>query len=118
MIFDSYRVANLILHGILPGPKEQDTDQVQRFARIWVNELLRLWETGFIVSTAKYPQGRIIRVILVCVICDKPAAHKLGGFGAHSHTFFCTRCWIQQSQKASAAAYQHGGKSLSPCGAE
>lgn len=109
----SYRVANLILQGILPGPKEQDTDQVQRFARIWVNELLRLWETGFIVPTAKYPEGRLIRVILVCVICDKPAAHKLGGFGAHSHTFFCTRCWIQQSQKASAAAYQHGGMSIS-----
>ena len=99
----------MILGGILPGPKEQDTDGVQRFMRIFVNELLRLWREGFIVKTARYPQGRRVRVILVCVCCDKPAAHKLGGFGAHSHTFFCTRCWIKQSEKAT-------GKSFAPNG--
>jgi hypothetical protein len=42
-----YRFSNLIVTGILPGPKEQDADQVQRFMRILVNELIRLWQFGF-----------------------------------------------------------------------
>ncbi|KZV60007.1 hypothetical protein PENSPDRAFT_558091, partial [Peniophora sp. CONT] len=104
-----YRVMNLIMWGILPGPKEQDSDQVQRFMRIFVSELLRLWEEGFIMSTPLYPNGRLVRVILICIICDKPAAHKVGGFGSHSHTFFCTRCWIRQADKASAASFTAGG---------
>lgn len=98
-----------MLSSILPGPREQTGDQVQRFVRVPVNELLRLYHMGFIVATAKYPNGRRVHVILVCVICDKPAAHKLGGFGSHSHTFFCHRCWIQQSEKSSAAAFQVNG---------
>lgn len=93
----------------MPGPKEQNPDQVQRFLRIFVNELLQLWQHGFIATTPKHPEGILVRVILVCVACDKPAAHKVGGFGSHSHTFFCTRCWIQQSEKATAAAFQADG---------
>jgi hypothetical protein len=108
-----YRLSNLIFTSILPGPKEQDSEQVQRFMRIMVNELLRLWRHGFWVKTAKHPLGRLIRVILMCVCCDKPAAHKLGGFGSHSHTFFCTRCWIRQQQKATKEAFMRGGKFLS-----
>ncbi|VDB94096.1 unnamed protein product [Peniophora sp. CBMAI 1063] len=103
-----YRVMNLVIGGILPGPKEQNTDEVQRFMRIFVNELLRLWQDGFVMETPRYPGGRLVRVILICIICDKPAAHKVGGFGSHSHTFFCTRCWIRQSDKATAAAFRAG----------
>ncbi|EPS99806.1 hypothetical protein FOMPIDRAFT_1030690 [Fomitopsis schrenkii] len=103
-----YRTANMILAGIMPGPKEQDFDEVQRYMRVFVNELLRLWREGFIIRTPKHPLGRLVRVILICVCCDKPAAHKLGGFGSHSHTFFCTRCWIKQSQKACTEAFKKG----------
>lgn len=95
----------------MPGPNEQTGDEVQRYMRIFVNELIRLWRDGFVVYTAKYPRGRRVRVILVCVICDKPAAHKLGGFGSHSHTFFCTKCWIKQSQKATPDAFKADGVS-------
>jgi hypothetical protein len=105
-----YRLGNLIFTSILPGPKEQDPEQVQRFMWIMVNELLRLWRHGFLVKTAKYPFGRLIRVILMCVCCDKPAAHKLGGFGSHWHTFFCMRCWIRQQQKATKEAFMRGGQ--------
>jgi hypothetical protein len=109
MVDSRYRFGNLIFTSILPGPKEQDVEQVQPFMRIIVNELIRLWQFGFWVKTAKYPLGRLIRVILLCVCCDKPAAHKLGGFGSHSHTFFCTRCWIKQSQKTTQRAFQRNG---------
>ncbi|KAL4258273.1 hypothetical protein AB1N83_009184 [Pleurotus pulmonarius] len=104
--FLKYRTANVMLVGIMPGPKEQNPDQIQRFMRVFVNELIRLWRHGFIVNTSKHPNGILVRVALLCVICDKPAAHKLGGFGSHSHTFFCTRCWIRQSEKNTSAAFQ------------
>lgn len=77
--------------------------------RILVNELLRLWESGFVIPTEAHPTGRRIRVVLMCVCCDKPAAHKVGGFGGHSHTFFCTRCWITQADKGKPEAFQKGG---------
>ncbi|KAK0439731.1 uncharacterized protein EV420DRAFT_1486184 [Desarmillaria tabescens] len=47
-----------------------------------------------------FPEGRLVRVALVALVCDKPAAHKLAGFGSHSHTNFYTLCWVKQSDKA------------------
>ena len=76
---------------------------------IIVNELLRLWLHGIYVKTPKYPDGRLVRIILVAVVCDKPAAHKLGGFGSHSHRFFCTRCWVEQELKATPASFAKNG---------
>jgi hypothetical protein len=102
-----YRLSNMLLTTILPGPKEQDADQVQRYLRIMVNELLRLWKEGFWMETVR--GWLLVRVLLLCICCDKPAAHKMGGFGSHSHTFFCTRCKIKQKDKGTAAAYQRNG---------
>ncbi len=94
----------------MPGPKEADCDEVQRYMRVLVNELIRLWKYGAVIPTPSHPNGRRIRVILVGVVCDKPAAHKLGGFGSHSHTFFCTRDWISQLFKATIEAFWKNGK--------
>ncbi|KAI0764182.1 hypothetical protein BD413DRAFT_494895 [Trametes elegans] len=35
--------------------------------------------------------------------------HKMGGFGSHAHTFFCTRDWISKGLKATLVAFTHGG---------
>lgn len=99
---------------IIPGPKESDPDQTQRYVRILVNELLRLWRNGVVLPTYCDARGRHVRVILVGVFCDKPAAHKLGGFGSHAHTFFCTRDWITQGLKATARAFVKAGECLQP----
>ncbi|KII85388.1 hypothetical protein PLICRDRAFT_31629 [Plicaturopsis crispa FD-325 SS-3] len=103
------RTANLMLAGIIPGPKEPNPDEVQEFLKVLVNELLRLWKDGVIIITPSYPNGRLVRVILVCVVCDKPAAHKVGGFASHSHHFFCTRCWVEQDLKATSASFESNG---------
>lgn len=99
-------MANLLLAGILPGPKEANFDQVHHYLCILVNKLLRLWTTGVIIRTPKYPEGCHVHVALVALVCDKPAAHKLGGFGSHSHTSFCTLCWIKQADKGTEKAYE------------
>jgi hypothetical protein len=76
-----------------------------------------LYFLSFIVSRADYWRrftnvglGRLVRVILVAVVCDKPAAHKMGGFASHSHNHFCTLCWISAQDKARATAFQDGGE--------
>jgi hypothetical protein len=96
----------------MPGPKEQTPDECQRFLRIIVNELLRLWKEGVLVPTPSCPEGRLLRLILIAICCDKPAAHKMGGFGSHSHTFFCTKCWVKQSDKGSCKAYEKDGNNV------
>jgi hypothetical protein len=42
---------------ILPGPKEQNPDQIQRFLRPIVSNLLRLWKIGIRLPTESSPQG-------------------------------------------------------------
>ena len=93
----------------MPGPKEADYDQVHHYMRVVVNELLRLWENGVTIKTPKFPNGRLVRVILVALVCDKPAAHKLGGFASHAHRLFCTKCSVEQNEKASSKSFAQGG---------
>jgi hypothetical protein len=107
-----YKTSNLLLSGIIPGPKEPSPDQVQRYMRPLVNDLLTLWQVGIFVKTLQNPTGRRVWVALLCVICDAPAAHKLGGFGSHGHTLFCTRCWVNISSKQDAAALTIDGTVL------
>lgn len=56
--------------------------------------------------------GWLICVALVVVVCDKPAAHKIGGFASHSHTNFCTECWISIEDKHRLVVFQQNGKSF------
>lgn len=46
--------------GIMPGPKEQTPDQVQRFLRPIVSDLLRLWKHGIKVPTESHPEGNLV----------------------------------------------------------
>ena len=43
---------------IMPGPKEQTPDKVQRYLRPIVSDLLRLWKYGIKVPTESQPQGK------------------------------------------------------------
>ena len=99
----------------MPGPREQDPDEVQQFLHIMVDDLLRLWKDGVRIVIPQYPEGRLVRVALVGIVCDKPAAHKLGGYGAHSHRHFCTLCWAEQKKKEplNAKIFQKDGEMAS-----
>ncbi|KAG2141058.1 hypothetical protein DEU56DRAFT_734574 [Suillus clintonianus] len=79
-----------------------------RFLRPIVSDLLRLWQDGIKIPTESCPEGCIVRIILVAVVCDKPAAHKIGGFASHSHTNFCTTCWINIANKDKHSAFAKG----------
>ncbi|CAG8578994.1 10212_t:CDS:2 [Cetraspora pellucida] len=68
-----YRNENLILVGIIPGPKEPNTKQLQNYLQPMVNELKQLWSSQ-IFKTTQYPIRRMFRCALVQIACDIPAA--------------------------------------------
>ncbi|KAF9229435.1 hypothetical protein BS17DRAFT_689258, partial [Gyrodon lividus] len=100
-----YHTSNLLLTSISPGPKEQNPGQIQWFLRPIVSDLLCLWRNGIKVPTESCPEGHLVWVTLVAVVCDKPAAHKIRGFGSHSDTYLCMCCWIMQADKDKAVAF-------------
>jgi len=52
--------------------------------------------------------GHLVHVILVAVVCDKPATYKIVKFTLHSHTNLCTLCWISICDKTKADTSKKG----------
>ena len=89
-----YKRENIILVGIIPGPGEPSI-HINTYLAPLVNELLKLWE-GVTVKINGAP--KVIRVALLCVACDTPAARKVSGFLSHSANLGCQRCYCEFSE--------------------
>lgn len=88
-----FKMENIFLLGIVPGPHEPSTHEVNHLLRLLVDDLLVLWNTGIFISrTSRHPLGRLIRGALVPVICDLPAAQRVAGLGGHASGHFCSEC--------------------------
>lgn len=92
-----YRPENMYLVGVIPGPGKPSIDQINHFLRPLVDELLEFWHGGVYYSrTMKFPDGRLVRCILVPLVCDLPAARQTAGFGHHSAKYFCHMCYLHK----------------------
>lgn len=94
---ERYLPKNMILIGVLPGPSQTSKVQLQAAVRTAVAELLVIFESmrcgvGEKVRTFEHPDGVLLRVVLLCVICDTPAARKMGGTAGHSADAGCPWC--------------------------
>ena len=89
-----YKRENIILVGIIPGPAEPSI-HINTYLAPLVNELLDLWK-GVTIKIKGVPQ--VIRVALLCVACDTPAARKVSGFVGHSANLGCPRCYCEFSE--------------------
>ena len=88
-----YRPENMFLAGIIPGPQEPPLTATNHYLSPLIDDLLDFWVPGVRFScTHLYPSGRLVHCALVAVICDLPAARKIGGFAAFSHNYFCSIC--------------------------
>ena len=78
-----FKEENIILVGIIPGPKESHFN-VNSYLSPLVEELRTAWETGLLVHCS--PQGFAVpvRLALTCVACDIPATRKVCGFMSHN----------------------------------
>jgi hypothetical protein len=91
-----FKMENIFLLGIVPGPHEPSTHEVNHLLRLLVDNLLVLWNPGIFISrTSKHPLGRLIRGALVPVICDLPAARRVAGLGGHASGHFCSECLLK-----------------------
>ena len=84
----------MYLAGIIPGPKKPSVDELNHYIQLIVNELLELWDPGVYFSrTYKYALGRLIRAMLVPIVCDMLAARQLIGYaGSPKSHYFCIYC--------------------------
>lgn len=88
-----YKVENMFLVGVIPGPSSPSLHQINHVIRPIVTDLLDLWRNGvFLTSTSRYPNGRHVRVALGPLVCDLPAARQMAGLGSFSSTYFCGEC--------------------------
>ena len=85
-----YRSENIILVGIMPGPKEAKKT-INSFLTPLVFELQEAWNHGF---SAMSPQNIPVRIKLAlsCVTCDIPASRKVCGFLSHNASLGCNKC--------------------------
>lgn len=87
---ERYKEENVILVGIIPGPREPSLT-VNSYLAPLVAELQQAWHDGIHIYTS---QGTMVtlRLALACVTCDMPASRKVSGFLGHNATLGCTKC--------------------------
>ena len=88
-----YKVENMYLAGVIPGPKEPSLTQINHLLRPLVDELLEFWNPGvWYTRTPRCVAGKLVRAALVPLICDLKAARQVMGHGSHSAKKFCSIC--------------------------
>ena len=95
-----YLPENMLLVGVIPGPKKPSMDQIIHFLRPLVQDLLIFWENGVYFSrTANFPDGRLVRCIPGPLVCDLPGARQTAGFGSYNAKYFCSICKLLQQHR-------------------
>ena len=94
-----HKTENIYFAGIIPGPGKPSNDQMNHFVQLVVDELGPLYaQEGITLSrTAKHPNGRTCRGILVVLVADALAARQLGGFASVTSYYPCTLCKITKN---------------------
>jgi len=90
---ERYKLDNIILVGVIPGPKEPKLTLNPLLAPL-VKELESLYY-GWQLDVYNSSIGRAtvcIRACLASVICDLPAMRKLCGFLGHTARLGCSKC--------------------------
>ncbi|KAI7952923.1 hypothetical protein MJO29_008554 [Puccinia striiformis f. sp. tritici] len=85
------KISHICLAGITPRPYSPDTSTIGHLLKPIVNEL-RTLDSGVTIKTHQHPNGRWVRVRLLCLIGDLPATKKIASFASPSATYFCTWC--------------------------
>ena len=75
---EKFKRENVIVAGIIPNMDKEPPPNT--FIQPMVDELLEVWNTGFILYSKKSQKDETFKLALLCVGCDIPATRKLCGF--------------------------------------
>jgi len=88
-----YQPENMYIAGVIPGPDEPHTTELNHYIRPVIDDFSVSWERGVRYSrTAKHPQGRVTRSAIAIAVNDLPAARKVSQCAAQSSHHYCSRC--------------------------
>lgn len=86
-----YKVENIILIGIIPGPNEPK-QTMNSFLKPLIDELKEFW-SGVLIPCEMHPLKNIcVRGAIICCTCDIPATRKVCGFLGHTANLGCSKC--------------------------
>lgn len=72
-----YKLNNISLIGIIPGPKEPELT-LNSYIDHLVSDLLTFWNgVELNVNVGSYTQQRVVKCAIICCSCDLPAGRKL-----------------------------------------
>ncbi|MBW0508676.1 hypothetical protein O181_048391 [Austropuccinia psidii MF-1] len=80
---------NFYVAGIITGPKEPTSLQLNYLSMPLIKELKELWEGYHFSPTSTGPSGFFICVAILTAIADVVVMHKLTGSISHSGNHFC-----------------------------
>jgi Transposase family tnp2 len=96
---ERYKIENMFLIGIIPGPHEPRMEEINHFLSPLVDDLLDSYYHGTWYSrTRNYSHGRYARSVLVPIICDTPASRQVTGRTSATSTRFCPYCPLLSSE--------------------
>ncbi|OAD72410.1 hypothetical protein PHYBLDRAFT_102373, partial [Phycomyces blakesleeanus NRRL 1555(-)] len=107
-----FKPENIILVGLMPGPKEPKTDEINSYLEPLVDDLKQLY-VGMRIPTHEFPNGVSVRAALLMVTCDIQATRKTSGFTVHNSTCACYRCSWHGAESRLHAEEGKDGSTLS-----
>ena len=106
---ERFKKENVILVGVMPGPKEAKTYEMNHYLEPLVSELEKLY-VGVRMSTHEHPNDEVtVRAALLMVACDIPAARKVSGFTSHNSTRACYKCVRNFTRSETANRLDYSG---------
>ena len=106
---EQFKKENVILVGVMPGPKEAKSYEMNHYLQPLVSELEKLY-FGVRMSTHEHPNDEVIvRAALLMVACGIPAARKVSGFTSHNSTRACYKCVRNFTRSETANRLDYSG---------
>ncbi|MBW0589025.1 hypothetical protein O181_128740 [Austropuccinia psidii MF-1] len=88
------KAENVYVSGIIPGPKEPTSLQLNCLLIALIKELKELWQGYHFLPMSTGHSGSFICVSILTAIVDVVAMHKLTRFTSHLGNYFCNFCSI------------------------
>lgn len=91
-----YRVENLYIMGIIPGPKEPFLNEINHFLHPLVDFFLPTWKNDtWFTKTMEHSEDQLSQLVIVVAVNNLPVAQKVMGFAGPTIHYLCYLRWLK-----------------------